>query len=182
MATKSETPGPKTSIEALTKYSFPPIVASDAKILILGTLPGEESLRLQQYYGHTRNHFWPAIAAVVNEPPPTLYSERVAMLLRNRIALWDVLECAERTGSALDSAIESERANDFAEFFRQHPMIRTVAFNGNNAHKFFKRLVGKIQDLPPELVLLPPLPSTSPAYARPFEEKVAKWRAALAGY
>jgi hypoxanthine-DNA glycosylase len=96
MATKNETPDPKIALEVLAKYSFPPIVQSDAKILLLGTLPGEESLRLQQYYGHTRNHFWPIIAAVFNELPPASYSERVAMLLRNRIALWDVLERAER--------------------------------------------------------------------------------------
>ena len=179
MPAENTKPQPQIGTNVVTKYGFPPIISTDARILILGTLPGEESLKLEQYYGHSRNHFWPIIAAVLNEEAPTLYSERVAMLLRNRIALWDVLKCAERAGSALDSMIENECANDFVEFFRMYPKIRTVAFNGNNAQKFFRRLVEKKQDIQREIQMLT-LPSTSPAYARPFEEKAAKWREALA--
>jgi hypoxanthine-DNA glycosylase len=89
------------------------------------------------------------------------------------------LHSAERNGSALDSAIKNECANDFATFFHQYPLIRTVAFNGNYARKFFKRHVEKKQELPPDLLFLPPLPSTSPAFARPLEAKAVKWRDAL---
>jgi hypoxanthine-DNA glycosylase len=156
-------------------------VGPNARILLLGTLPGEESLRLQQYYGHRRNHFWPIIAAMCGEDLPTEYSERVAMIQRSEIALWDVLKSAMRNGTALDSAIENECANDFAAFFRQYPMIRRVAFNGNNASKFFNRHVRKIQDIPKDLKFFDPLPSTSPAYARPFEFKATRWRDTLMG-
>ena len=88
--------------EVLTKFSFPPIIGANARLLILGTLPGEESLRLRQYYGHPRNHFWPLIAAIFDKSLPAAYAERERLLKRNRSALWDVLESAERVGS-LDS-------------------------------------------------------------------------------
>ncbi len=107
---------PAGETEVLTKFSFPPIVGANARMLILGTLPGEESLRLQQYYGHPRNHFWPLIAAIFDESLPATYAERDRLLKRNRFALWDVLESAERVGS-LDSAIRNPTANEFAKFF-----------------------------------------------------------------
>lgn len=167
-------------MEVLSKYSFLPIVGPNARQLILGTLPGEVSLELQQYYGHARNQFWPIIAEICGENLPSAYPDRVEMVRRSKVALWDVLHSAERNGTALDSGIKNECANDFASFFRQHPMIRTVAFNGNNAHKFFKRHVQKKQDLPSDLHLLPSLPSTSPAFARAPGVKAAKWREILA--
>lgn len=167
-------------MEVQSKYSFLPIIGPNARLLILGTLPGEVSLELQQYYGHARNQFWPIIAEICGEHLPSAYPDRVEMVRRSKVALWDVLHSAERNGTALDSAIKNECANDFASFFRQHPMIRTVAFNGNNAHKFFKRHVKKKQDLPSDLVLLPSLPSTSPAFARAPAVKTAKWREILA--
>jgi hypoxanthine-DNA glycosylase len=137
-------------------------------------------LELHQYYGHARNQFWPIIAEICGEDLPTTYSERVDMVLRSKVALWDVLHSAERDGTALDSAIKNECANDFSSFFHRYPMIRTVAFNGNNARKFFKRHVQKKQDVPSDLALLDSLPSTSPAFARAPEVKAAKWREILA--
>ena len=94
--------------EVLTKFSFPPIIGANARLLILGTLPGEESLRLRQYYGHPRNHFWPLIAAIFDKSLPAAYAERERLLKRNRSALWDVLESAERVGS-LNSAIRNRQ-------------------------------------------------------------------------
>lgn len=164
---------------SLAKYSFPPIVGEDARLLILGTLPGEESLRLQQYYGHTRNHFWPLIAAVFNEAAPGSYPERVDLLKRNRCALWDVLESAERTGS-LDSAIRNPVANAFAEFFADYPKIKTIAFNGQKARSLFRRYVVKPGAVSEDGFTMLDLPSSSPLYTKPFEEKLAVWRAVLA--
>ncbi len=96
------------------KQSFPPFVDSRARILILGTLPGEESLRLQRYYGNPRNLFWRVLADVFAEPYVIEYEQQKAMLRRNRIALWDVLHSAERIGS-LDSAIKNPVPNDIAK-------------------------------------------------------------------
>jgi hypoxanthine-DNA glycosylase len=161
------------------KNCFAPIANGNSRILILGTLPGEVSLAKRQYYGHSRNHFWPIIADVFGEELPASYDARVAMLLRNGVALWDVLQSAQRVASALDSKIEKPVANDFAGFFTAHPQIRGLLFNGNSAQKFFRRLVAKTQDVPLSEEQMRTVPSTSPAYALPFEEKVVKWREAL---
>src|SRR5262245_54668581 len=116
MAIARTKPKPAPQSKPVIKYSFPPIVSNGARLLILGTLPGEESLRLQQYYGHPRNNFWPLIAALSNKPLPERYEERTALLTANQWALWDVLEGAERIGSS-DAAIRNPTANAFAELF-----------------------------------------------------------------
>jgi hypoxanthine-DNA glycosylase len=161
------------------KYSFPPIVTADAHVLILGTLPGEESLRLQQYYGHVRNHFWPLVAAVFNETLPLTYAERVNLLERNRCALWDVLESAERIGSS-DAAIRNPTANPFTRFFADYPKIRTIAFNGQKARELFRRYVVKPGYVSEGKFATIDLPSSSPLYTKTLEDKLAVWRAKLA--
>ena len=171
---------PAGETEVLTKFSFPPIVGANARLLILGTLPGEELLRLQQYYGHPRNHFWPLIAAIFDKSLSATYAERERLLKRNRWALWDVLESAERVGS-LDSAIRNPTANAFAKFFAGYPDIRTIAFNGQKARSLFRKYVVKQGVIAEGDFTLLDLPSSSPLYTKPFEEKLAVWRATLAG-
>ncbi|AGK56408.1 G:T/U mismatch-specific DNA glycosylase-like protein [Hyphomicrobium denitrificans 1NES1] len=163
---------------AQAKYSFPPIVAPDARLLILGTLPGEESLRLQQYYGHPRNHFWPLIAAIFGEAVPADYAERVKLLKRNRCALWDVLESAERSGSS-DAAIRNATSNPFAAFFADYPNIRTIAFNGQKARELFRRHVVRPGHVSEQDFTTIDLPSSSPLYTKSLEEKLSVWRAKL---
>lgn len=164
-----------------TKYSFPPIVAADARLLILGTLPGEASLRLQQYYGHPRNHFWPLISAVFREPTPDDYAERRNLLIRNGCALWDVLESAERIGSS-DSAIRNPVVNAFEEFFAGNPGIKTIAFNGQKAAALFRRYIVRQGIVSEEDFTMLALPSSSPLYTKPFDFKLAAWRAVLSKF
>jgi hypoxanthine-DNA glycosylase len=164
----------------LAKYSFPPVVSADARMLILGTLPGERSLQLQQYYGHPQNHFWRLIAAVFDEPLPAGYEERVNILKRNSCALWDVLESAERIGSS-DAAIRNPVANPFAKFFAKYPAITTIAFNGQKARELFRRHVVKPGHVSEQDFMTIDLPSSSPLYTKSFEEKLAVWRAKFAG-
>lgn len=150
--------------------SFPPLSNPDATILLLGTMPGAMSLTLDQYYGHPRNHFWKLISTVFNEELPTEYHLKKEMLIKNKIAVWDVLQDCEREGS-LDSAIMKEVPNDFTEFLKQHPNIRLIAFNGQKAAAFFRKHVG-ITDIYDFLTL----PSTSPANAgKSFEQKLNEW-------
>lgn len=163
------------------KYSFAPFADDGSLLLILGTLPGDESLRLQQYYGHPRNHFWPLIAALVGEELPTEFAARKQMLKRNHIALWDVIEGAERLGSS-DAAIRNLTANDFATFFEAHPRIRTVAFNGQKARDLFRRHVVKPGAVSEDCVTAIELPSSSPLYTIPFEVKLGIWRTKLGPY
>lgn len=162
--------------------SFPPLAAPSARVLILGSMPGEASLRAARYYAHPHNQFWPILGAVLALPADAPYADRCAQLLAAGIAVWDVLQSCERPGS-LDAAIvkSSAQANDFAGFFANHPDISKVFFNGSAAEQLFNRHVRHKQNIPSSLQYLR-LPSTSPAHAslRP-SEKLAQWRAALLG-
>ena len=157
---------------ALPKRSFPPIVDARARALVLGTLPGEESLRRGQYYAHPRNLFWPIVAALFDAAPAMNYPERLDFVAARGIALWDVCELAEREASA-DSAIRRERPNAIDRLLDAHPLIRAVAFNGSGARRLHDRHFARR----PELTYLA-LPSTSPAHARlDFSAKLARWTA-----
>jgi len=155
------------------KCSFAPVVNRSVRLLVLGSLPGDESLRRQQYYGNPRNQFWDVLGRVFGEPVGTEYAEKIAWLDRHGIALWDVLAAAERRGS-LDSDIRNEQANDFARLFRRLPQLATIALNGSKAALSFERYVRAA--LPPRLagVRVLALPSTSPVPARAFLDVAAK--------
>ena len=157
---------------------FPAVARSDARVLILGSLPGERSIAEQQYYAHPRNAFWPIMKALFDVEGS--YPERVAQLADNRIALWDVLNSCVRPGS-LDASIiaDSVSVNDFEGLFRSCPEIGMIAFNGRKAAQLFTKFVDRRSiDRP---VCQVGLPSTSPAYAAmPFSGKLTLWRQALA--
>ena len=157
---------------------FAPIARRDARTLILGSLPGRKSLEMQQYYAHPQNAFWKLIGALYGIPVMPPYERRVRILTANGIALWDVLAAAERPGS-LDSSIvhASALANDFRAFFRGHPRIRRVFFNGRKAEALYRRFV--LPALGDEFVHMryEILPSTSPAHAGlAFAQKLERWR------
>lgn len=158
------------------KRSFPPVVDERTRLLILGSLPGEESLARSQYYANPRNHFWRLIGAVTGLDLVGLpYDERLRALLGARVGLWDTVGSASRRGS-LDSAIRNQRANDLADLAARLPQLRAVGFNGGRSASLgIAQLAAR-----PDLALIP-LPSSSPAYTRPFDEKLAAWMA-LAPY
>ncbi len=146
--------------------SFSYIADPQAKILILGSMPGVMSLNRQQYYAHPRNSFWPIMLNLLELPSDLSYSEKTQALMQHYIALWDVLQSCVRPGS-LDSAIDmnSVAINDFNHFFRCHPQIQAVFFNGQKAESVFQKRV--LPHLSSELQKLTfqRLPSTSPAHA-----------------
>jgi hypoxanthine-DNA glycosylase len=157
---------------ALAKRSFPPIVDDRARVLVLGTLPGEESLRRGEYYAHPRNLFWPIIFALFDGAPAESYPDRLAFLRAHSIAAWDVCEVGEREASA-DSMIRREVPNVIDRLLDEYPSIRAVAFNGTTARRLYDRHFPRR----PALAYLA-LPSTSPAHARiGFAEKLARWTA-----
>lgn len=162
-----------------TIYSFQPIVDSHARILILGSMPGQASLSAGQYYAHRSNVFWPIITQLLQIHPDTSYAEKVHALQASHIALWDVLKSCQRTGS-LDSMIktDTQTINDFQSFFHTHKKITHVFFNGGKAEACFKRYVLPENDL--GLLQLSRLPSTSPANARlSFADKCKIWHEML---
>lgn len=151
--------------------SFKPIIDSESKVLILGSVPGEVSLKEQQYYAHPRNSFWKILFALFEEPYEEDYEKRKAFLARHHIALWDVIEQCEREGS-LDTAIKAEKANDFDWLFKTYPNIQAVLFNGVKAHEVFRKKVG----FKYEGIAFYKLGSTSPARAVNFEKKLKEWQ------
>jgi len=139
---------------------------------VLGTLPGEESLRQVRYYAHPRNLFWPIIHALFGAEPSPDYDARLAFVIARRIALWDVCASAERRAS-LDTEIKREIPNTIDDLLDANPGIATVAFNGGTARRLYDR---HFQRRPHILYLH--LPSTSPAHAsRSFAEKLVHWQA-----
>jgi hypoxanthine-DNA glycosylase len=152
------------------KRSFPPIADAATRVLVLGSLPGEESLARGQYYANPRNHFWRLIGAVIGAELVTLpYEARLEALLAAGIGLWDTVGAATRRGS-LDGAIRLQDANDLAALATTLPGLRAIGFNGGKSAALGRPQLAERTDLP-----LLPLPSSSPAYTIPFEAKLAAW-------
>ncbi len=164
---------PARAVAPPVKRSFPPFADERSHVLVLGTLPGEESLRRVEYYAHPRNLFWPILYALFDDAAPSPdYRERVAFLTAHRIALWDVCAAGEREASA-DSTIRREQPNAIDRLLDRYPRIRAVAFNGTGAERLYDRHFRRR----PRLHYLS-LPSTSPAHARiGFAAKLARWTA-----
>ena len=154
--------------------AFGPVASSDARVLILGSMPSVASLEEGFYYAHPRNAFWPILAEIYGERAPRTVEEKRSLILDHRLALWDVLKSCEREGS-LDSAIRQPEVNDFSGLFERCPGIQRILFNGGAAHSLFMRFAKDAL----EGRTWRRLPSTSPAYTLPYEEKLALWRQAL---
>lgn len=164
-----------------TKHALPPVVDEKSSIVILGTLPGDESLRLQQYYANPNNQFWRLLSEIYGAPVGTTYPERLQFLVARRLAVWDVLARAQRVGSA-DSAIRNAKPNDFSGFLTAFPRLGRVAFNGTSAARLWERHIASSTGVPERGLTASTLPSSSGAPGRHvlrFDEKVARWREVL---
>lgn len=154
----------------MRKYSFAPIINHSCRVLLLGSMPGEESIRQQQYYANPRNQFWKMIYQLYNTEMDSDYKRKTEFLLSKQIALWDVIESCKREGS-LDANIEEVLVNDFHRLYEQYPNIEYICFNGQKAYmlymKFVKQFAGKS---------FYRLDSTSPANTKSFEAKMDNWR------
>jgi hypoxanthine-DNA glycosylase len=160
-------------------FCFEPIADPNAEILILGSMPGQESLAAGQYYANRRNAFWKIMTELLGFDPDSSYDARLHALKTARIALWDVLQSCTRDGS-LDARIaaDSITVNDFQRFFRTHEKIRAVFFNGAKAESAYRRYVLPTVSTVPVSYMR--LPSTSPAHAAlSYEQKLQAWQAAL---
>ena len=154
------------------KAAFDPVVDARTRLLILGSLPGDISLKAGQYYGHPQNGFWRLIGGVVGVNLVDLtYAERLAALKAAGVGLWDVIASAERPGS-LDGAIRNAEAADLNRLIDSLPALRAIGFNGGTAARLGRRSL-----TPRPGLRLTNLPSSSPAYTRPLAEKAAAWAA-----
>lgn len=156
------------------KTSFDPISNAETTILILGTMPGDKSLELGEYYGHSRNRLWEIISTITDNDLPLTYSEKKELLLKTKIGIWDVAHKANRKGS-LDSAIEDEEPNDLDSFISGHKNLKVIGFNGTKSQSLF----GKYFDRQSNFKYIS-LPSTSPANTGiDFDNICKQWRQLL---
>lgn len=153
------------------KSGFPPVADEDTRLFILGSLPGERSLQEQRYYAHPSNQFWRLLGGTIGIDLQDLdYDDRLSVLRRHGIGLWDVVEAARREGSG-DQAIRDARHNDLWGLKRDYPKLRAIAFNGGLAAREGLRLLGNVRG-----VKLNALPSSSAANARmSLNEKAKAW-------
>jgi TDG/mug DNA glycosylase family protein len=156
------------------KKAFAPIVSKNCRVLILGTMPGEKSLELNEYYGNRGNQFWKLLFTLLGKEVSHDYNEKMQLLKDFNIALWDVLEYCEREGS-LDSNIKNEKVNDFDAFYKAYPGITDVFFSSKNAAAYYKKYVGFKQEITYHV-----LPSPSGANAtKSFLEKLKEWKMSI---
>lgn len=155
------------------KQSFAPIVNDQTRVLILGSLPGDASLKQQQYYAHPQNRFWHLLSLIIDTNLVDMsYPERLQTLLENHIGLWDVVAQANRQGS-LDSQIRERSDNDLLGLIKSLPELKTIAFNGATANKIGRQILSRQQS---DFQILN-LPSSSPAYTVAFALKAEMWLA-----
>jgi hypoxanthine-DNA glycosylase len=155
------------------KRCFDPVVDERTRLLVLGSLPGEKSLLLQQYYGHRQNKFWELVGTVLGADLRAMpYEARLVTLREHGIGLWDVVAEAHRQGS-LDSQIRQRNDNDLLGLLERFPNIKAIAFNGGTAGRLGVKVLGMRADQYQVLTL----PSSSPAYTLSFADKVRQWMA-----
>jgi len=153
------------------KAGLPPIARSDARLFILGSLPGDASLAARQYYAHPTNQFWRLVGSAIGAELQALpYEQRLECLSERRVGLWDVIASAARPGS-LDQAIRDAQHNRIGQLLHDFPQLRAIAFNGSTAAAVGRKLIGE----PPLGITLIDLPSSSAANTKRFDEKAAAW-------
>ncbi len=149
-----------------------PVIDKKAKILILGSMPGEQSLTKKKYYANERNHFWEIISQVLGKSDPVGYRERKKLLHDNKIALWDVIMSCSREGSS-DDTITSVRPNDIRGLLKKYHKIEAIFLNGETAYKIFKDHFSDIG------VHFGYLASTSSLNTQRMHLKIEEWKSIL---
>ena len=153
----------------VVKQGLPPAIPPSARVLVLGSFPGEESLRQSKYYAHPRNQFWRLLGEVITEPLAELaYAKRLQRLARHRIGVWDIITGCEREGS-LDSDIRDASFAQFEWLAKHAPKLRVIAMNGQKAGTAQRRIAA----LGYQTLVLP---SSSPAYTISYADKLRAWQ------
>ena len=154
------------------KVGLPPIARLDARLFVLGSLPGDASLAARRYYAHPTNQFWRLLGGAIGEELQALdYEARLERLAERRIGLWDVIASANRRGS-LDQAIREAEHNRVAQLLHDFPDLRAIAFNGATGAAVGRKLIGE----PPAGITLIDLPSSSAANTSALSDKAPVWK------
>jgi len=154
------------------KAGLPPIARADARLFLLGSLPGDASLAVSRYYAHPTNQFWRLLGLAIGEELQELeYDARLERLTERRVGLWDVIASASRRGS-LDQSIRDAQHNRIEHLLHDFRDLRAIAFNGRTASAIGRKLIGE----PPARVTLLDLPSSSAANTKSLSVKAAAWK------
>ncbi len=173
MATPTASPATATAEPAARKRCFDPVVDQRTRLLVLGSLPGDQSLLRNEYYGNRQNRFWVLMSEVIGvQLVPLDYSSRLKALLEHGVGLWDVVAEAHRRGS-LDGNIRERSDNDLCGLLLRYPNIKAIAFNGGTAAKLGIKVLATYV---PNYQIIE-LPSSSPAYTLPYSDKAIRWQA-----
>ena len=157
----------------MIEHPIHPVFDENSEILILGSFPSVKSREANFFYGHPQNRFWKVLAAVFEEAVPVTVDEKRAFLLRNRVAVWDVIHSCDIVGSS-DSSIKNVVANDLSVIL-DAAKIEQIFVNGKTAELYYKKYIEK--EIGRKAVCLP---STSPANAAwKVERLVGAWRGAI---
>jgi hypoxanthine-DNA glycosylase len=154
--------------------SLEPIIDTNSQVLILGSMPGMESLAMKQYYANTRNQFWKTITTIFDQDDTQDYDRRISVLIEHKIALWDVIYSCQRIGS-LDSNINNEEPNDFRKLIESYPNIKLIAFNGSKSYEVFKKHIGFSTFSGIDFKRLPSTSPTPGKNVKSFEDKLKEW-------
>lgn len=156
----------------MIKYSFAPVIDERCKVIIIGSLPSEQSIKKQQYYGNPKNYFWKVIYALFDAEPENEYDKRCEFLKAHKIALWDAAYSARNINS-LDANIKDEVPNDFERLFKEYPEIKYIFFNGAKAESIFKKYFSNINIPSMRLCSTSPIPTR---YAKNLEDRLEVWK------
>ena len=157
-------------------HPIAPVFNADSKVLILGSFPSVASREQCFFYGHARNRFWPLIARLLQSEVPSSIEEKCSLLLRHRLALWDVVQNCNIVGSS-DASIQNVVPNDLSIILRT-ASIQCIAANGACAARLYRKYC--LSATGKEILLLP---STSPANAAySLDALYEVWHAALSPY
>ena len=149
------------------RHPIAPLFSARSRVLILGSFPSVKSREAAFFYGHPQNRFWRVLAAVFDEPVPQTVEEKTGLVLRNRLALWDVIAECDIAGSS-DSSIRNVRPNDLSMIL-QNSAVRRIFVNGTTAARLYDRYLLPVTAIPAQR-----LPSTSPANAGWSRERLVQ--------
>ncbi|MDE6475434.1 MAG: DNA-deoxyinosine glycosylase [Erysipelotrichaceae bacterium] len=156
-------------------HSFPPIIAKEPKIMILGSMPSVVSLQKQEYYGFKHNRFWKIMGHYFQKEFYS-YEEKVTLIKQNHIILWDVIQTCEREGS-LDAQIKKVKCNDIVSLWKRYPTLKAIICNGKKSYELYQK---HCQEIALPCIVLP---STSNANRTIKEEELKRqWFSALDQY
>ena len=151
-------------------HKIPPVYNKNSQILILGSFPSVKSREGRFFYHHKQNRFWKVLSTIVNYVLPETIDEKKDFLLKNHIAVWDVIASCDIEGSS-DSSIKNAVPNDFSDILKAAP-IRKIYTNGGTAYKLYHKYCEKVTG-----IKAMKLPSTSPANASySLDRLISEWK------